>query len=81
MIPNLKEERKLWEKGYKRVVGLDEAGRGALCGPVVASAVVVTTAKIKNQKSKLQFKIQNYLKKLKIQKNSQLENEKNFTKS
>ena len=59
MIPNLKEERKLWEKGYKRVVGLDEAGRGALCGPVVASAVVVTTAKIKNKKSKIKITIQN----------------------
>jgi len=26
--PNLKEEKKLWKKGYKVVVGLDEAGRG-----------------------------------------------------
>lgn len=25
---NLKEEKKLWKKGYKRTVGLDEAGRG-----------------------------------------------------
>ncbi len=38
--PNLGEERKLWEKGYKRVVGLDEAGRGPLAGPVVAAAVM-----------------------------------------
>jgi len=37
--PNLNEERKLWKKGFKFVVGLDEAGRGALCGPVVAAAV------------------------------------------
>jgi len=26
--PNLKEEKKLWKLGYKRVAGLDEAGRG-----------------------------------------------------
>ena len=39
--PNLQEEKKLWKKGFKRVVGLDEAGRGALCGPVVAAAVIV----------------------------------------
>jgi len=26
--PNLKEEKKLWKKGYKKVACLDEAGRG-----------------------------------------------------
>lgn len=39
--PNFVEEKKLWKKGYKMVVGLDEAGRGPLAGPVVASAVFV----------------------------------------
>jgi len=39
--PNLKEEKKLWKKGFKLVVGLDEAGRGPLAGPVVAAAVIV----------------------------------------
>lgn len=39
--PNFNEERKLIKKGYKMVVGLDEAGRGPLAGPVVASAVYI----------------------------------------
>jgi len=40
-MPNLNEEKKLWRKGYKRVACLDEAGRGALCGPVVAATVII----------------------------------------
>jgi ribonuclease HII len=32
-------EKKLQRQGFCRVAGLDEAGRGALCGPVVAAAV------------------------------------------
>ncbi len=44
----LKEEKRLWQKGFKRVVGLDEAGRGPLAGPVVAAAVKVFPTKIKN---------------------------------
>ena len=39
--PNLKEEKKLRNKGYKVVAGLDEAGRGPLAGPVVAAAVIL----------------------------------------
>ncbi|MCX6723749.1 MAG: ribonuclease HII [Candidatus Staskawiczbacteria bacterium] len=39
--PNFEEEKKLWKKGYKFVVGLDEAGRGPLAGPVVAGAVII----------------------------------------
>jgi len=39
--PTLKEEKKLWKEGYKRVAGLDEAGRGPLAGPVVACAVLL----------------------------------------
>jgi ribonuclease HII len=39
--PNFEEEKKLWQKGFKFVAGLDEAGRGPLAGPVVASAVVL----------------------------------------
>jgi len=41
MKPNLQIETNLWKKGYKRVVGLDESGRGSLCGPVIAVAVTI----------------------------------------
>lgn len=34
------EERLAWMEGFRCVVGVDEAGRGALAGPVVAAAVV-----------------------------------------
>lgn len=40
-LVSFKEEKKLWESGFQFVVGLDEAGRGPLAGPVVAAAVVV----------------------------------------
>ena len=35
-------ERPLWERGVRRVAGVDEAGRGCLAGPVVAAAVVLS---------------------------------------
>ncbi|WP_029519829.1 ribonuclease HII [Persephonella sp. IF05-L8] len=36
----LEIEKSLWEKGYSKVAGIDEAGRGPLAGPVVAAAVI-----------------------------------------
>jgi len=39
--PDLSLEQELWASGYRRVAGLDEAGRGAWAGPVVAAAVVL----------------------------------------
>ena len=39
--PTLAYEHRLWSQGYRRVAGLDEAGRGAWAGPVVAAAVVL----------------------------------------
>ncbi|NLW45969.1 MAG: ribonuclease HII [Firmicutes bacterium] len=35
-------EQDCWRKGYQRVSGLDEAGRGPLAGPVVAAIFVIT---------------------------------------
>lgn len=37
----LTEEKKLWQKGYLFLAGLDEAGRGPLAGPVVAAACIL----------------------------------------
>lgn len=39
--PTLRRERHLWAGGYCQVAGLDEAGRGAWAGPVVAGVVVL----------------------------------------
>ncbi len=39
--PSLEYERAFWRDGYSLVAGLDEAGRGALAGPVVAAAVIL----------------------------------------
>ena len=36
-------ETELLENGYTYVCGVDEAGRGPLCGPVVAAAVILPT--------------------------------------
>lgn len=38
---SLEHERWLWDQGYRRVAGVDEAGRGALAGPLVAAAVAL----------------------------------------
>ena len=37
----LKYEKELYEKGINLIAGTDEAGRGPLCGPVVAAAVIL----------------------------------------
>jgi ribonuclease HII len=41
IYPDTKLEESLWQEGYKYVIGLDEAGRGPLAGPVVAAGVVI----------------------------------------
>ena len=35
------KEKELIEKGYKLICGVDEAGRGPLCGPVFAAACIL----------------------------------------
>lgn len=44
--PNLKYEKGLWQAGVKCVAGVDEAGRGALAGPVCAGAVILPSKSI-----------------------------------
>jgi ribonuclease HII len=39
--PHEREEKKLRRAGFKLVAGVDEAGRGALAGPIVAAAVIL----------------------------------------
>lgn len=42
-IPGLQLEKALWKKGVRLVGGIDEAGRGAWAGPVMAGAVILPT--------------------------------------
>lgn len=39
--PDLSFETELWQSGIKHIAGLDEAGRGALAGPVAVGAVIL----------------------------------------
>jgi ribonuclease HII len=39
--PTFDEERELHAHGYRLIAGIDEVGRGALAGPVVAAAVIL----------------------------------------
>jgi len=41
IVPSLAYEIPRWAAGYRFVAGLDEAGRGAWAGPVVAAAVIL----------------------------------------
>ena len=40
-MPSYEYEEKHYAEGYAAVCGCDEAGRGPLCGPVVAAAVIL----------------------------------------
>lgn len=40
-MPTFEYEKKHYAEGFLSVCGLDEAGRGPLCGPVVAAAVIL----------------------------------------
>jgi ribonuclease HII len=39
-VPDLTWERAFWAAGMDRVAGVDEVGRGAMAGPLVAAAVI-----------------------------------------
>ena len=39
--PDINFESELWDKGIQHIAGLDEAGRGALAGPVSVGAVIL----------------------------------------
>src|SRR3990170_4566309 len=38
--PSFREEKILWKNGIEFVIGIDEVGRGAFAGPIVAAGVV-----------------------------------------
>jgi len=40
-FPTLEFEQNLWNDGFTRIAGIDEAGRGAWAGPVAAAAVIL----------------------------------------
>ncbi len=40
-VPSFREEEQLRRQGYRLIAGVDEVGRGALAGPVMAAAVVL----------------------------------------
>ena len=41
IVPTLRYERRLWNEGLERVVGVDEVGVAPTCGAVVAAAVIM----------------------------------------
>jgi len=45
LIPTLQFEHTFWSRRLARVAGIDEAGRGAWAGPVVAGAVILPRAR------------------------------------
>lgn len=61
--PNYQKEYELWSLGYRNICGIDEAGRGALAGPLVAGAVILkrNSPKIFNDSKKLTKKARSEL--------------------
>lgn len=46
-------EHQYWDKGISRLAGIDEAGRGPLAGPVVASAVILNQRFAESEQDRL----------------------------
>jgi ribonuclease HII len=46
---NYEIERKLQKRNYKYICGIDEVGRGAIFGPVVAGAVILDPGKLNHE--------------------------------
>ena len=42
--PTLDFEQNLWQSGLHQVAGFDEAGRGAMAGPVAVAVVILPPA-------------------------------------
>ena len=45
----LRYERQAWDRGVRRLAGVDEVGRGPLAGPVIAAAVVFDSSYLESQ--------------------------------
>lgn len=45
-MPDLELEKAAFEKGYRFICGVDEAGRGPLAGPVCAAAVILRESEV-----------------------------------
>lgn len=55
--PSLKFEHAFWKRGLRRVAGIDEAGRGAWAGPVVAAAVILPpVSRVKSWRTSTTFR-------------------------
>ena len=67
--PNYSLEKKLIKQGYLNIVGIDEVGRGALAGPIIAVATLINSKfEIRNSKQiqNPKFKFQKQIKDSKL---------------
>ncbi len=56
-LPDFSYEKRCWSEGYNVVIGVDEVGRGAFAGPLVAAAASVKS--IKYQVLRIKYKNRN----------------------